>query len=87
MKDKRGITINNAFQKNLKESNRNPNKVKVDKGSEFYNGSMKSRVEKNGIEMYSTHSEGKSVVAEKFIRILKNKIYKYMTSVSKKCVY
>ena len=33
--------------------------------------------------MYSIHSEGKSVVAERFIRILKNKIYKYMTSVSK----
>ena len=33
--------------------------------------------------MYSTHSEGKSVVAERFIRNLKNKIYKYMTSVSK----
>ena len=33
--------------------------------------------------MYSAHSEGKSVIAERFIRILKNKIYKYMTSVSK----
>ena len=33
--------------------------------------------------MYSTHNEGKSVVAERFIRTLKNKIYKYMTSVSK----
>ena len=33
--------------------------------------------------MYSTHNEGKSVVAERFIRILKNRIYKYMTSVSK----
>ena len=33
--------------------------------------------------MYSTHNEGKSVVAEKFIRTIKNKIYKYMTSVSK----
>ena len=33
--------------------------------------------------MYSTHNEGKSVAAEKFIRTLKNKIYKYMISVSK----
>ena len=33
--------------------------------------------------MYSTHSEGKSVVAERFIGTLKNKIYKYMTSVPK----
>ena len=33
--------------------------------------------------MYSTHNEGKYVVAERFIRTLKNKIYKYMTSISK----
>ena len=33
--------------------------------------------------MYSTHNEGKSVVNERFIRILKSKIYKYMTSISK----
>ena len=44
---------------------------------------MKSWLEKNNIEMYSTHNEGKSVVAERFIRTLKNKIYKYMTSISK----
>ena len=45
---------------------------------------MKSWLEKNYIEMYSTHNEGKSVIAERFIRTLKNKIYKYMTSISKK---
>ena len=55
----------------------------VDKSSEFYNRSMKSWLEKNDIEIYSTHNEGKSVVAERFIRTLKNKIYKYMTSMSK----
>ena len=44
---------------------------------------MKSCLEKNDIEMYSTHNEGKSVVAERFIRTIKNKIYKYMTSISK----
>ena len=48
----------------------------VDKGSDFYNRSMKSWLEKNNIEMYSTHNEGKSVVAERFIRTLKSKIYK-----------
>ena len=83
LKDKKGITITNAFQKILKESNRKPNKIWVDKGSEFYNRSMKSWLEKNGIEMYSTHNEGKSVIAERFIRTLKNKICKYMTSVWK----
>ena len=44
---------------------------------------MKSRLEKNDIEMYSTHNEGKPVVAERFIRTIKNKIYKHMTSISK----
>ena len=44
---------------------------------------MKSWLEKNDIEMYSTHNEGESVVAERFIRTIKNKIYKYMTSISK----
>ena len=44
---------------------------------------MKSWLEKNDIEMYSTHNEEKSVVAEIFSRTLKNKMYKYMTSISK----
>ena len=43
---------------------------------------MKLKLEKNGIEIYSTHNEGKSVIAERFIRTLRNKVYKYMTSVS-----
>ena len=71
------------FQTILKKSNRKPNKIWVDKGSEFYNKSIKSWLEKNDIEMYSTHNEGKSVVAERFIRTIKNKIYKHMTSISK----
>ena len=37
----------------------------------------------NDVVMYSTHNEGKSVVAERFIKTLKSKIYKYMTSISK----
>ena len=44
---------------------------------------MKSWLKKYNIEMYSTHNEAKSVVIERFIRTLKNKIYKYMTSISK----
>ena len=39
---KKGITITNAFQNILDESNRKPNKIWVDKGSDFYNRSMKS---------------------------------------------
>ena len=82
LKDKKGIISTNAFQKNLKESNPKRNTVWVDKDSEFYNRSMKLWIEKNAIGMYSTHNEGKSVVAEGFIRTLKNKIYKHMTSIS-----
>ena len=79
LKNKKGITIINAFQKILKEPNRKPSKIWVDKGSEFYNRSMKSWLEKDDIEMYSTQNEGKFVIPERFIRTLKNKIYKYMT--------
>ena len=73
----------NAFQKILDESNYKTNKIWVNKGSEFYNKSMKSWLDDDDIEMYLTYNEGKSVVAERFIGTLKNKIYKYMTSVSK----
>ena len=83
LKDKKGISIVNAFQKILKESDRKPNKIWVDKGSEFYNSSFKKWLKDNDIDMYSIDNEGKSVVAEIFIKTLKTKIYKYMTSVSK----
>ena len=84
LKDKKVISIVKAFQSILKQSNsRKPNKIWVDKGSEFYNAYFKKWLRDNDIVMYSTHNEGKSVVAERFIRTLKSKIYKYMTSISK----
>ena len=83
LKDKKGVSIVNAFQTILNKSNRKPNKIWVDKGSEFYNRLMKSWLEKDDIRMYLTHNEGKSVVTERFTRTIKNKIYKHMTSISK----
>ena len=88
MKDKKGASIVNAFQKIFKEPDkseakskgRKPNKIWVDKGSEFYNSSFKKWLKDNDIEMNSTNIEGKSVVAERFTRTLKTKIYKYMTA-------
>ena len=65
------MIITNAFQKILNGSNRKPNKIWVDKGSEFYKNSFKKWLKDNDIEMYSTHNEGKSVVAERFIRTIK----------------
>ena len=61
-----------------------PKKICVDKGSEFYNNSFTKWLKDNHIEMYSIHNEVKSVIAERFIRTLKNKIYH---SNIKKCVY
>ena len=82
-KIKKGVSIVNAFQSILKKSDRKPNKIWADKSSEFYNNSFKKWLQDNDIVMYSTQNEGKSVVAERFIRTLNNKIYKYMTSISK----
>ena len=83
LNDKKGISIANAFQIILNKSKRKSNKIWVDKGSVFYNASFKKWLQDNNIIMHSTKNEGKSVVAERFIRTLKGKIYKYMTSISK----
>ena len=82
LKDKKGTSIVNAFQKIISKR-RKPNKIWTDQGSEFYNQSFKDFLKINNIEMYSTYNEGKSDVAERFIRTLKNKIFKHMTAISK----
>ena len=82
LKDKKGVSILDTFQKIISEG-RKPNKTWVDQGSEFYNNSFKDFLKINNIEMYSTYNEGKSFVAERFIRTLKNKIFKHMTAISK----
>ena len=87
LKDKKGISIVNAFNKIIKQSNRKPNKIWVDQGGEFYNNVFEKWLSDNDIVMYSTHNEGKSVVAERFIRTLKNKLFKYMTATGKKVYY
>ena len=83
LKAKEGITITNAFQNNLDQSNPKSKKIWANKESQFYNRSMESRLQNKDIDMYSTHNEIKSVVTKKFIRASNNKIYKYMTLVSK----
>ena len=80
LKDKKRITITITFQKIVNESKREPNKTWVDKRSEFCNRSMKPWLEKYDLEMYPTYNEGKPVITQRFIRTLKNKIYKYMNS-------
>ena len=87
LKDKKGISIVNAFDKIIKQSNRKPNKIWVDQGGEFYNNVFEKWLSNNDIIMYSTYNEGKSVVAERFIRTLKNKLYKHMTATGKNAYY
>ena len=87
LKDKKGISIVNAFNKIIKQSNRKPNKIWVDQGGEFYNHNFKKWLSDNDIIMYSTYNEGKSVVAETFIRTLKNKLYKHMMATGKNVYY
>ena len=82
LKDKRRITIVNVFQKIISKG-RKPNRIWVDQGGEFYNWLFNRFLKINSIEIYSTYNEGKSIVAERFIRTLKNKISKHMTTVSK----
>ena len=88
IKNNKGTSIVNAFKKILSESmelhsNRKPNKIWVDQGSEFFNKSFKDFLKVNNTEMYSTYNEGKSAVAERFIRTLKNKIFKHMAAILK----
>ena len=81
IKDKKRTSIINAFKKIISKG-RKPNKIRVDQGSKFYN-TFKDFLKINNIDMYSTYNEGKSVVAERFNRTLKNKIFKHMTVISK----
>ena len=87
LKDKKEISIVNAFNKIIKQSNRKPNKIWMDHGGEFYNNVFEKWLSDNDINMYSTYTEGKSVVAERFIRTLKNKLYKHMTATGKNVYY
>ena len=87
LKDKKGISIINASNKIIKQSNRKPNKIWVDQGGEFYNHVFKKWLSDNDIIMYSTFNEGKSVVAERFIRTLKNELYKHMKATGKNVYY
>ena len=87
LKDEKGVSIVNAFKKMIKQSERKPNKIWVDQGGEFYNNDFKKWLSNNNIIMYWTYNVGKSVVAERFIRTLKNKLYKHMTATNKNVYY
>ena len=72
LKNKQGITTANALETIFKE--RKPKKLWVDKGKEFYNNNVKGLV-----EIYSTENEEKRSIVERWIRTMKEKIWKYFT--------
>ena len=80
LKNKKGDSIVEGFKSIVKNSDRKPNKIWLDMERNFAIINFKKN---NDIEMYSTFNEGKSVVAERFIKTLKNKIYKYMANIGK----
>ena len=87
LKDKKGISIVNGFNKIIKQFKRKPNKIWVDQEGEFCNNVFKKWLSHNDIIMYSTFTKGKSVAAERFIRTLKNKWYKHMAATGKNVYY
>ena len=70
MEDKKAKTVLHGFVEILSRSKRKQNKLWVDQGKEFHNSPMQKWLDDNDILMYSTHNEGKSVVAERFTRTL-----------------
>ena len=86
IKDEKATSIVNAFRK-IVSKGRKPNKIWFYPGSECYNNTLKDFLKINNIELYSTYNAGKSVVAERYIRTLKNKIFKLMTIYFKKYLF
>ena len=77
MKTKTADEAKKALEKVVENAGVIPHKIWVDKGTEF-RGSFKRYCNANGIIVYNTHSETKSAYAERYIRTLKNLIYKYI---------
>lgn len=80
LKDKTGSSVVAAFEEIIKSSGRHPQKLWVDKGTEFYNTRMDKFLLSHGIERYSTYSEIKGSVIERFNRTLKSIMWKYFTA-------
>ena len=76
MKDEKAKAVLHRFIEIVNKSKRQSNKLWVDQRRWFYTKCIQKWLDDNAISIYSTYDEGKSVVAERFIRTLKKKIYK-----------
>ena len=77
LKSKKGDEMAETFEKIFKE--RTPDKIQFDEGKEFYNRHVKELFEKENIEWFSTKSDKKASIVERFNRTLKGRMYKYFT--------
>ena len=83
--NKNASSVKAAFEKIVKRAKAHPKKLWVDQGKEFYNNTLKTYLSSlsPSVELYSTHNEGKAVMAERVIRTLKEKMYKLKTDLEK----
>ena len=86
LKNKKGITITNAFQHFLDEAKRKPNKIWVDKGSEFYNTSMKLWLEKDKIEIHQQIMKENLLLLKDLLGLWKIKFISIWLKYQKLCV-
>ena len=76
---KRGEEIVQAFKRILKMSGRKPKRLQTDKGKEFLNTKVQSFLRENGIQLFTTESDKKASIVERFNRTTKGRTYKYFT--------
>jgi transposase InsO family protein len=79
LKDKKSKTTLEAFLKILNNGEREPKNLQSDFGSEFYSREFQGEMKRREINFYTTHSENKASVVERFNRTLKNRIWRYFT--------
>ena len=77
LKDKRRISIVNAFQKILDGSNRKPNKIWLHQGGEFYDKVFKRYLEINNIEMHSACNEGDLLLLKDLLELWKTRFLRH----------
>ena len=80
LKDKSGKTVLNAVKDIVSKNVRQPEKIWVDRGSEFYNKDFLAWASEHNIIVYSTYGDSKSVVAERFIRTLRDLMTRKFTA-------
>lgn len=79
MKNKTGSEQKRAFESILKEG-RKPLRLQTDKGSEFYNKTFQEYLRQKNINHFSTQSDTKASIAERFNKTIKNKLYRALTA-------